>query len=1167
MSKKEKTKMKIISKLIIFILVFSFFQFASSAQAGIYDNPNQSNAKNPYKFKVSDVVNSNLLTHVVGCTGVVNKVSGWMVGFVQSPAKKTQETADKLERWKDKLKASCANVKAGAEAVGGAIPFVNDAVKSIDTVLSQIKTSVPSGGVSSALGPGAISAPAGVQKPQTPKGSAESVKACQDQIESADPKVLEEIRKQTIKDNERDLKEQCFDGIAITLAKNQLTAMTRSMMNWVNSGYGGNPFFVQNMQNFTNNIEKNVLETGIDILLSPSNKSPYASDFARSTIKAKRGVVSGSANFLGTLQSDLENFVSDEKSYYTNDQLGDAQDTRDALQRAKDANRAFENDFSTGGWGAWLALTQKDQNNPLGFSMLANQYLSEVETTRVNEVKDELAQNNGFLSQKTCVEWAVYDEEGHRVPKYKSPSSLPGISDSGELATTKIQPNSGTINCTNYKTITPGSIIRDKTTSYLNSPERQLELAKTINDSLNALFSILISKLEEEGLSGLSDSNNVDTTSNWVDKMNVASVDGNTPYNNNGAYDGFNLVRDLGNTYYHVTLTNHGTWNAKTNITTDNNNKILYPDLAPGYYNDDNKFVPYTDNPYYTVTTEGNTQLMLEGYNGWKVGDRAFWNGSAWQNWKKGIPNPIKNRGVIQIQQDYIVAAKEILKVLPSIMPNLGELDYCIPGPNPSYETNSTDAQTAYENWLGSMYVGPIDNTNERFGVRIHQPANAIPGVGDGDHGTENGSSTYDILTNIYSDNPNIWPTLTTFQFDSYNPPSNPTIPSFDSISLYIKQFSYICDTTNGNTDCSTDYLWANNGNMNKEDNGSMDGKKAARDRYQEFATKMFGDFYANFGKKMNDLYFNNMTSKYREYESDTKPTENNPEYIPMAINGLDLTKNMLFYNDDISKVTEDYATSINLTKVNITKLEPIKTEVSQIILAAQARRDARLLEQINKVNQTALNNCKEAQTDCDNQTENVAQCLAEYNSCIEKAVTSGSILSKEEYLTKYASCLEEEKIQVFDADTIEGTNSEAGKCTNKIDDDLDGLIDRLDPDCASSSGDSSGSGSGTSTGSLPTITSPTSDSKTVFLSEIITLRANITSLGDPATLIENGFCWGTSPSPTSCHNNPFTATTTGVFSTVAGGGLPFTKYYYRAYATNATGTAYTEDGTYTTQY
>jgi len=947
----KQTLTKIISGLIIFVFVISIFQFAmpvqaaSNSMANTYSNPNQYNSNNPYKFKVSDVVNSSILTSIVGCTGIVNKVASWMATIIQSPEKIAETVQNEIDLKKEQLKKACAAVKSVAKAAANSIPGVGGIAPAIDTKLGKMPT-------------------------------------CQERIDATSDKEITALLNEEKANTSRDFKEQCFDGIAITLAKNQLTAMTRSAMNWVNSGFGGNPFFVQNMQNFTNNIEKNVIETGINVMLSPENANPYGVDFAKAKIMSSKNILQGSSSFLGGLQSDLSAFITDPQSYYTNDQLDQANTTQTVLQRAQEANSRFENDFSVGGWDGYMALTQRDQNNPLGFNMQASQYFTDTQTKQVTSKKEELAQNNGFLSQTTCAQYMTQKAVQAELDIENNILIAAGIAKESyaDYVLRKYPDTAPNLPCLQEKVITPGSIIKDKTTNYLNSPERQLELAKTINDSLNAVFSIIISKLEGGGLVGLSDSAIKTDWSDTLNGLSSTSSDGNTTYDNNGAYNGFNLTRDLGNTYIHDDTFNAGTWDANSSINlTDKYDQMTMGYVPPVYRNvpiwneakkiweDNSELV--SSNLYWTVTKPGDTKLIDNGFNGWQVGDRAFWDGTSWQNWKKDQVSPIKNRGVIQIQQDYIVAAKEILKILPSVMPKLGELDYCLPGPNPNYQTNSTDAQSAYSDWVGSTTVGSTDGL--RTSWRVDGP----------------GSSTYTAFQNIFSDVPYMWK-----QVLATNP-----------MNLLLNIF-----------DGGYDYK------PNKKEKTAENKLSQQADYLINYVnTKMFNNFYEYFDKMMNTLYFKNVTQKYIENELtpiDTSPgsKDENPSYMPMSQAGYDLTKDILFYNDEISKSTKNYTDNIAQAKINIAKLEVIKAEVSKIILAAQDRRDARLVDILKK----------------------------------ESTDNGTPLLTPAQYKTKYAECLDEENIQVYDADTISNMNLDTERCFDGIDNDLNGLIDAKDPAC-----------------------------------------------------------------------------------------------------------------------
>jgi hypothetical protein len=61
------------------------------------------------------------------------------------------------------------------------------------------------------------------------------------------------------------------------------------------------------------------------------------------------------------------------------------------------------------------------------------------------------------------------------------------------------------------------------------------------------------------------------------------------------------------------------------------------------------------------------------------------------------------------------------------------------------------------------------------------------------------------------------------------------------------------------------------------------------------------------------------------------------------------------------------------------------------------------------------------------------------------------------------------------------------------------------------------------------------------------------------------GFCWSTSPNPTTSSNTTGYLTGSGSFTSIITGLTPNTKYYVRAYATNSAGTSYGNEVTFNT--
>ena len=958
---KKNLVSKIISKVIVFTFVIFFLQAflpmqAHGANELNWDNPNKSGNNNPYKFKISDVVNSQMIMQVVGCTGVVDKVAGAVTNFAKQEINEFLTTGS----LKDTQRRVCTLGKKLLVAGASVVPYLStvEVPKLLECKEIQETESVP-----------------------------------------ADSKKLTEME-QIAADNKK--RDECFNGIAVTLAKNQLTAMTRNTLNWVNSGFNGNPMYVRDITSFTNNLEKNVLETGINILATDTKAYPYAADFSRSAITGYQNNSSfrnGGSNFLNSLTSDLSNFITDPNSYYS----------EKALDRANNANDVFANDFATGGWDALNALTQKDQNNPLGFTIQASEYLQDQQIAQTQKTKDELLTNNGFLDQKKCILWELYDNTGKPIQN----ENKSGLQTVYQI---KTSPNKSSTTpnfdkCSKYETVTPGSIIKDKISEYANSPERQLELVKTINDSLNSLFSSLISKLQNEGLSSLSSGEYTYSDPNMgqgYGTNSASSTDNSTggdSINTGGGYvnGSFDLTRDLGNTFIH-TYSNKGSvrWDALNNI----------PELKMGVAPVDSKGRSLLYNVYIIVKVAGKTKIVENGYNNWEVGDRAFWNASTqqWQNWKKDVvdkngvlikTSPIDKRGVIQIQKDYVVAAKELLMTLPTIMPKLGELDYCIPGPNPNWQISSGVAESAFTALVGAATkqqttkkVCPADHWYVHYISISANECWATP------WGTPHAKLT--VNDKLYV----ALPQAGKPEYDDYFSIFKNTMYSWWN---EIIESNYWREFNTGDPEDRVRFPLPSHGE---------DKDQAVIDVYIKEINTGISVFNKTYSKYISDIFGPSgiMQKQYLVHEDRLLDTtqDKNPAYLPMASAGLDITKDITSYDDTITKSTNDYKDSIVKASANIDKLTLIEKDVRAIIAAAQARRDAHLLDILKGT---------------------------DYASMTPAAAKSA-------YMAKYKKCFSEEYISYTNDIQVTDNGNGGERCNDNMDNDFDGLVDARDPDC-----------------------------------------------------------------------------------------------------------------------
>ena len=93
-----------------------------------------------------------------------------------------------------------------------------------------------------------------------------------------------------------------------------------------------------------------------------------------------------------------------------------------------------------------------------------------------------------------------------------------------------------------------------------------------------------------------------------------------------------------------------------------------------------------------------------------------------------------------------------------------------------------------------------------------------------------------------------------------------------------------------------------------------------------------------------------------------------------------------------------------------------------------------------------------------------------------------------------------------------------------------------------------------------------TTQAVSAILSLTATGNGNVTALGTPSAL-QHGVCWNTSGTPTIYHSKTEEGapSATGAFTISITGLSASTLYYVRAYVTNANGTAYGAEVTFTT--
>ncbi len=548
----NKYNKKILLAIIISSLFFSPLILAKPTYASTVSNKlnwEKPNGPSPYKVTVKNIKNTltdpQLYVDLIGCTGAAERVAGSITKLIKNPVGTIVNT------YNDVMDFVCETATASLGSGTSAVPIAGAG-------LSQAIT---------------------------------DLKVCNEK--SKDRTAEKATIKQTESIDSQNTVENCLNAIAVSLAKKQLVEMTKNTMNWINTGFGGDPLYVTNTNRLMTSITDRILTEEINFF---KNADPYDYPYGRDYARSLSSSYLAEKNFRDSLKFTLGNYIQGNSSDVLNN---------------------YSNDFASGGWDAWLGFTQFDQNNPIGFNIMASDKETEEEEKKVQEQKEELAYSDGILSPKKCVKHATtkgdekqtalnalsqaqsnlsvaqkkYDEAVINYSRNHSEenNSIVEKTNNGlSMAKTAYDKALSTANslnikitdteeeeCLEWEVVTPGSLIKDTISEYITSPARQTEMVKSINDLLYSLFNKMFSKFQTEGLASLEPSSDYnfkefggfgsnqkykDTENNLLDNI---SFDIYEDQNSRP----FDITKDLGNSYIYEKPTKLGTWDAYKNET------------------------------------------------------------------------------------------------------------------------------------------------------------------------------------------------------------------------------------------------------------------------------------------------------------------------------------------------------------------------------------------------------------------------------------------------------------------------------------------------------------------------------------------------------------------------------------------------------------------------
>ncbi|MDQ5912532.1 MAG: hypothetical protein QG568_747 [Patescibacteria group bacterium] len=232
-----------------------------------------------------------------------------------------------------------------------------------------------------------------------------------------------------------------FNGIAYCIVNGLITYIANSTIAWANSGFQGNPAFLENPETFFKT-------------LADRTASGFISNLAYNTT----GI-----NVCEPFRVDLSIALSE--SYANSRGTARQSNLSCSMDQLGQNFQNFANGGGIGGasidgyWSNWNQLRQ-DENNAWGTYIEAGEYLRAQVAVKENTAKFELGLNNGFLNFKKCED--------------------PVAAKKGD-----------TSSC---KSTTPGALIQSSLEDTLKIPKERLVAAEKIDQVITAVANALIKK-------------------------------------------------------------------------------------------------------------------------------------------------------------------------------------------------------------------------------------------------------------------------------------------------------------------------------------------------------------------------------------------------------------------------------------------------------------------------------------------------------------------------------------------------------------------------------------------------------------------------------------------------------------------------------------------------
>ncbi len=227
-----------------------------------------------------------------------------------------------------------------------------------------------------------------------------------------------------------------WDSIAYMSGKVLLSALTNSVIDWINSGFEGNPLFITDFGMYMQDAADQATGQFFKEFLSPEVYNAICSPFRAQLHLALKSRYTYAYRMRCTLSTVIGNTTD------------------------------FSNSLRGGDWGQWMSISLNPQNDPNMALLASLDELSARQSAAVNRAQTESIFNAGFLGMKKCVEYYTDEWTGGQM-------------------------------CIRYENTSPGKWVSDELSSATGIEFQRLGLADDLNKILASLIFQLFSQLTQ----------------------------------------------------------------------------------------------------------------------------------------------------------------------------------------------------------------------------------------------------------------------------------------------------------------------------------------------------------------------------------------------------------------------------------------------------------------------------------------------------------------------------------------------------------------------------------------------------------------------------------------------------------------------------------------------